>query len=107
MSHASQDAEDSERREERRIRFEVRRRLNFYRNAFTFVVVIAILALINWLTSDYWWVAWVAGIWGAFLALDFLRDFVGPVLWGRDVEDRMVESQLKKRRYPADEPPGR
>ena len=99
------DAESSEPREIRQIRHEVRRRLNFYRNVFTFVVVVGILAIINWLTSDYWWVAWVAGIWGGFLVLDFLRDFVGPLLWGRNVEDRIVERELKKRGHPPEEPP--
>jgi hypothetical protein len=107
MSDHHQDADDAERRELRQIRLEVRRKLNFYRNAFTFFVVVAILALVNWLTSDYWWVAWVAGIWGGFLALDFLRDFVGPSIWGRNVEERMVERELERRRNAAEDPPAR
>jgi fatty acid desaturase len=102
-----QDTEDMDGRELRQIRLEVRRKLNFYRNAFTFVVVVAILALVNWLTSDYWWVAWVAGIWGGFLALDFLRDFVGPSIWGRNVEERMVERELERRRNASEDPPAR
>jgi hypothetical protein len=102
--HAS-DAENRERPEIRQIRNEVRRRLNFYRHVFTYVVVVGILAIIDWLTGGDWWVAWVAGIWGAFLILDFLRDFVGPLLWGRNVEDRLVEREVKKRGLPPQEPP--
>ena len=105
MAGDPSDAESSEHREIRQIRNEVRRRLNFYRNLFTYVVVVSILAIIDWLTGGDWWVPWVAGIWGAFLLLDFLRDFVGPLLWGRNVEDRIVEREVKKRGLPPQEPP--
>ena len=98
MSAERHDSEEMGSRELRRIRLEVRRKLHFYRNLSIFIVVVGVLALINWLTSDDWWVGWVAGIWGALLALDFLRDFVGPRLWGRNVEDRMVERELEKHR---------
>jgi hypothetical protein len=97
--------EGDERPEIRQIRNEVRRRLNFYRNLLTYVVVVGILAIVDWLTGGDWWVQWVAGIWGAFLILDFLRDFVGPLLWGRNVEDRMVEREVQKRGLPPQEPP--
>jgi hypothetical protein len=97
--------ESDERPEARQIRHEVRRRLNFYRNVFTYVVVVGILAVVDRLTGGDWWVQWVAGIWGFFLVLDFLREFVGPMLWGRNVEDRIVERELKKRGYPPEEPP--
>lgn len=105
MTGGDSRTESAKRDEVRHIRHQVRRKLNFYRNLVTFVVVVGILALINWLTGDYWWVAWVAGIWGGFLLLDFLRDFVGPALWGRNVEDRMVSRELKKRGLPPQEPP--
>jgi hypothetical protein len=39
----------------------------------------------------------VAIIWGAILALQFLRMFVAPILWGRDVEERMVRRELERR----------
>jgi len=96
---------ESERDEVTQIRRKVRQKLNFYRHVFTYVVVVSILAIIDWLTGGDWWVPWVAGIWGAFLLLDFLRDFVGPLLWGRNVEDRIVEREVKKRGLPPREPP--
>ena len=97
--------EGDERAEIRQIRNDVRRRLNFYRHVFTYMVVVSILAIIDWLTGGDWWVGWVAGIWGAFLILDFLRDFVGPLLWGRNVEDRIVKREMKRRGLPPQEPP--
>ena len=107
MSGGRRGAENSEPHEIRQIRIEVRRRLNFYRNVFTYVVVVGILAIIDWLTGGDWWVAWVAGIWGAFLLLEFLRDFVGPLVWGRNVEERMVEREVQKRGLPPQEPPAK
>ncbi len=105
MARHHSGTEGDERPEIRQIRIEVRRRLNFYRNVFTYVVVVGILAIIDWLTGGDWWVAWVAGIWGAFLLLEFLRDFVGPLVWGRNVEERMVEREVQKRGLPPQEPP--
>ncbi|HYM16386.1 MAG TPA: 2TM domain-containing protein [Dehalococcoidia bacterium] len=97
--------------EYRRIRRRVRRRLEFYRHAATFLFVVGGLALIDWLTGGGWWVQWVAGIWGAFLALQFFSTFITPSLWGREVEERMVRRELERRRGrvhvtpPGDEPP--
>jgi len=105
MTGDSQVGESSERPEIRQIRLEVRRRLNFCRHLLTYVVVVGVLAVVDWLTGGGWWVGWVAGIWGAFLLLDFVRDFVGPLIWGRNVEDRMVDRELKRRGYPPQEPP--
>ena len=105
MSHDPQEEETGERREIRQIRRRVRQKLNLYRNVVTFIVVIGVLALIDWLTGGDWWVQWVAAIWGGLLLLDLLRVFIGPKLWGRDVEDRIVERELQRRRYPPQNPP--
>jgi hypothetical protein len=79
------------------VRRRVRRKLRFYRDVTTFVVIVGTLALIDWATGDGWWVQWVAIIWGGILALQFLRMFVGPILWGRGVEERMVRRELERR----------
>jgi hypothetical protein len=79
------------------VRRRVRRKLKFYRDVMTFVVIVGMLALIDWATEGGWWVQWVAIVWGAILALQFLRMFVGPTLWGRDVEERMVRRELERR----------
>jgi hypothetical protein len=67
----------------------------------TFVVVVGAVALIDWLSGGDWWVQWVAAIWGGFLLLDMLRIYLGPALWGRNVEDRIVERELQRRHYPS------
>lgn len=84
--------------EVRRIRRRVRRRLDFYRHLGTYVVVVGLLALLDGAIGGDWWVQWVAIIWGAFLALQFMSTFVSPNLWGRDVEERMVRRELERRR---------
>ena len=107
MSGKNAPTEGSERDDMRRIRREVRQKLSFYRNVLTFIVVVGVLALIDWLMGDDWWVQWIAAIWGGFLLLDLLRIYVGPVLWGRDVEDRIVERELRRRGYPPQDPSSR
>jgi hypothetical protein len=79
------------------VRRRVRRKLKFYRDVTTFVVIVGALALIDWATPGGWWVQWVAIIWGGILALQFLRMFVAPTLWGLDVEERMVRRELERR----------
>jgi len=79
------------------VRRRVRRKLRFYRDVTSFVVIVGTLALIDWATGGGWWVQWVAIIWGGILALQFLRMFVAPILWGRDVEERMVRRELQRR----------
>ena len=84
--------------EYRAVRRRVRRRLDFYRHVATYVLIVGGLALIDWLTGGGWWVRWVAGIWGAILVLQFFSTFVSPLLWGREVEERMVRRELARRR---------
>jgi len=104
--------DDDDDREVRRIRRRVRRRLGFFRHFGTYIVVVGVLALLDGATGGGWWVQWLAIIWGAFLALEFMSTFVSPRLWGRDVEERMVRRELERRRGrvtvtrpPADMPP--
>ena len=82
----------------RRIRRRVRQRLDFYRHVMTFAVIVGGLALLDWLTGGDWWVQWVAGIWGTILLLQFIGAFVSPLLWSREVEERMVRREVERRR---------
>ncbi len=84
--------------EYRRVRQRIRRRLEFYRHVATYVFVVGGLALINWFSGGDWWVRWVAAIWGAILLLQLFSTFISPMLWGREVEERMVRSELERRR---------
>ena len=78
------------------IRRRVRRRLRFYRNVASFALIVGGLALLDFATGGGWWVQWVAIIWGGFLALQFVSTFVGPRLWGREAEERMVKRELER-----------
>jgi hypothetical protein len=82
----------------RRIRRRVRRRLDFYRHLTIFVIVTGSLALADWATGGGWWVHILAIIWGAFVAIQFFTTFLSPVLWGREVEERMVRREVERQR---------
>ena len=84
--------------EYRRARRRVRRRLDFMRNVAYFVVITGVLAAIDGATGGGWWVQWLAAIWGGILVLQFLGTFVAPMLWGREVEQRMVEREVQRQR---------
>lgn len=84
--------------EYQRARRRVRRRLDFMRNVAYFVAIIGVLAAIDGATGGGWWVQWLAAIWGGLLLLQFLGTFVAPMLWGRDVEERMVEREVARER---------
>jgi hypothetical protein len=84
--------------EYRRARRRVRQRLDFFRHVVTFAIVVGGLALLDWATGGGWWVQWVAMIWGGILALQLFSTFVSPALWGRDVEERMVQREMERRR---------
>ncbi len=90
------DADDDA--ELRAVRRRVRQRLDFVRGLAFYVLITGGLALLDWSTGDGWWVQWVAIIWGAFIAMQFLSTFVAPAMWGRDAEERMVERELQRRR---------
>ncbi len=85
-------------REARAARRRVRDQLNFFKNLTYFVVIVGALALIDWATGGGWWVQWLAAIWGGLLALQFVSIFAAPALWGRDVEERMVQREMERRR---------
>ena len=76
-----------------------------------FALIVGSLALLDWATGGGWWVQWLAIIWGGILALQFFSTFAAPMLWGREVEERMVRRELERRRGrvsvipPDDEPP--
>lgn len=75
----------------------VRKLKRFYSDLLVFVVVIAFLTAINWLTSShYWWVIWVFLGWGLSFAIRAMRLFL-PFPWlGADWEKRQVDNYLNR-----------
>jgi hypothetical protein len=88
--------------EYRSVRKRVRRRLRFFRHAFTFAALNGLFFLLDWQTggsgSGLNWAHWVAIIWGVFLAWEFVGTFVAPYLWGREMEERLIQRELRRQR---------
>jgi hypothetical protein len=84
------------------VRRRVRRQLRFIRHLFTFIVLNGIFILLDWRTggpgNGLNWSLWVAGIWGFFLGWEFVSRFVSPYLWGREMEERLVQRELRRQR---------
>ena len=93
--HSDEWDDDTELRPVRR---RVRQRLDFLKNLAFFAIITGGLALLDWATGGGWWVQWVAIIWGAYLAMQFLSTFLAPALWGREAEERMVQREMERRR---------
>ena len=65
------------------------RKIEFYKNLKAYVVVNAILAVINALFSpDFWWVLFPVFFWGIGVLVDFLKAFV--------LTDKLEEYREKK-----------
>lgn len=88
--------------EYRSVRRAVRKRLRFFRHAVTYLALNGLFVLLDWSTGGSGvginWAQWVALIWGVFLTWEFLSNFIGPNLWGREAEERLVERELRRRR---------
>ncbi len=96
------DMEMDDAAEYRQIRKSVRRRLRFVRHLFGYLALNGFFVLIDWQTggsgSGISWSIWVAAIWGVFVAWEFVSTFVAPYLWGRDMEERLIQRELRRRR---------
>lgn len=74
----------------------VRELKRLYYSAILYVLVVCVLAVVNWLTNPaYLWVGWVALGWGAGLCLRAVKVF-DPLL-GPHWERRQVEKRLGRR----------
>lgn len=64
---------DIRKRAERRVDLKIK----FYRNIKAYIIVNAILAVINWIcTPDFWWVLFPICFWGIGVLVDFLKAYV-------------------------------
>ncbi len=84
------------------VRRRVRRRLRFVRHVFTFLLLNGLFVLLDWRTGGSGtgvnWSQWVALIWGIFLGWEFISTFVAPFLWGREMEERLIQRELRRQR---------
>jgi cytochrome c biogenesis protein CcdA len=86
------------------VRRSVRKRLRFARHLVMYLGFNTFFFLLDWGTggggSGINWAQWVALVWSVFLGWEFVSAFVGPQLWGREAEKRMIERELRRRRNP-------
>lgn len=96
------DMEMDDAAEYRHVRRAVRRRLRFVRHLFVYLALNGFFVLIDWQTggpgNGISWSIWVAAIWGAFLAWEFVSNFIAPYVWGREMEERLIQRELRRRR---------
>ena len=78
----------------------LRERIKFYRNLKAYVIVNAILAIINWLcTPEFWWVMFPLFFWGIGVLVDFLKAYVLVDNWdSEDFRERKIEEEMMKLR---------
>lgn len=96
------DMEANEQADYWQVRRRVRSRLRFVRHVFTFLSLNGLFVLLDWTTGGAGtgvnWSQWVALIWGIILAIEFVSTFVAPMLWGREMEERLIQRELRRRR---------
>ncbi|HUT64584.1 MAG TPA: 2TM domain-containing protein [Spirochaetota bacterium] len=72
-------------------------KVSFIRHFITYIVVLAVLALINNLTSrGYQWWLWIALFWGIGIIFDFLKTYVFMGGRMKSLEDRMVKREMER-----------
>jgi transcriptional regulator with XRE-family HTH domain len=69
----------------------------FYAHAAQYALVITIMAVINYFTSDYPWVLWTAFGWGTGLLVHYLMISDRVPFWGPVWEKRIVEERLGRK----------
>jgi hypothetical protein len=69
----------------------------FYSNLFSYVVIIAFLAVLNLLTDPgYLWFLWAAAGWGIGLALHAYSTFASHGILGREWEERKIQEIMER-----------
>jgi transcriptional regulator with XRE-family HTH domain len=93
-----QPAGSNVRRDEALALAHVRRVKAFYGHLIQYVVIVAGLAVMNWITTPhYWWVAWVAAGWGIGLLAHAAQVFGRLPFLGGEWERREVEKFLGRK----------
>ena len=85
-----------------RVRAEKRvdNKMKFYWNFMAYIIVNAILAILNWLyTPEFWWVAFPLFFWGIGVLKDFLIAFVFVDNWDSEsYRERKIQEEMEKLR---------
>ena len=74
-------------------------KIQFYRNLTAYVIVNAMLFVINWyFTPEFWWVAFTLFFWGIGVLKDFLTAFVFVNLDNESYRERKIQEEMEKLR---------
>ena len=75
-------------------------KIEFYRNLKAYLIVNAILAIVNWwFTPEFWWVAFPLFFWGIGVLIDFLVAFVFVDNFdSEDYRERKIQEEMEKLR---------
>ncbi|WP_407374596.1 2TM domain-containing protein [Methanobrevibacter sp.] len=78
----------------------VDKKIKFYRNLKAYIIVNAILAIINGLFSpDFWWVLFPVFFWGIGVISDFLKAYVFIDNFdSEDYRERKIQEEMEKLR---------
>lgn len=75
-------------------------KIKFFKNFKIYVIVNAILAVINWLcTPEFWWVLFPIFFWGIGVFVDFLKAFVFADKFDTEsYRERKIQEEMEKLR---------
>jgi hypothetical protein len=75
----------------------VDKKVRFYRNLQAYIMVNALLAVINWFfTPEFWWVMFPVFFWGLGVLKDFLMAFVFVDMFSEDYRQRKIDEEMAK-----------
>ncbi len=74
-------------------------KIKFYRNLAAYIIVNAMLFVINWyFTPEFWWVAFPLFFWGIGVLKDFLTAFVFVNFDNESYRERKIQEEMEKLR---------
>ena len=73
-------------------------KIKFYRNFMVYIIVNAMLAIINWVyTPQFWWVAFPMLFWGIGVLKHFLMAFVFvDGIYGESYRERKIMEEMER-----------
>jgi len=83
--------------EESKVIEQVKELKGFYSHLMTYVFVVSGLTILNWFTTDYWWVLWVILGWGIGIVSHAMEVFELMPFLGADWEKKEVEKRLGRK----------
>ena len=75
----------------------VDRKLKFYRDLISYIIVNAFLLVINYVfTPSFWWVAFPIFFWGIGIIVNFFKAFVFVDFYGESYRQRKIAEEMEK-----------